>query len=223
MKCPFTITRFVTMTRHITRLAPVSAPRAVIAVIPVLLLTLIVSGCHSSHSYVGSFRRTDIPGAVYGERPDGGGRHGVAGARIRVDEGKPYVSDANGRFLLPRMRPGRYTLRITHDDYLPVEREVEVFNRSQAIYVRMERMETVLSRIALAVTEGDYERAARAAEGVVRRDGDNAVARYALALAALERGNPRAARHHLDAVPAELRRNRAYRSLHDALMRGPFP
>ncbi len=193
------------------------------AVLLLIFAALIVTACHSTHSYLGSFRKADVPGVVYGERSDGGGRHGVPGARIVLNASEPLVSDANGRFLLPDIRPGPHTLTVQHPAYLSVRKEIQVLNRSQAIYVRMQRIDVVVAQIAEAVTAGEYAEAARAARRVIEADESNAVARYALALSALEQGEPATMLEHLAAIPAAYRDTPAYSELHGIARRAPSP
>ena len=166
------------------------------------LLGMLMS-CRTSHQYVGSFRKADLAGAVYALEISGAGRSSVAGASVRLDESEPITTDASGRFLISGVRAGTHRIRVSRDGYLTVERELSFLNRSQVVYVRLPSIEWAMQAIAEAILDGDNDEARDLALRVVSVAPRNPVARYALTMVELERGQTERARFHVAQIPGE--------------------
>ncbi|MFW5729803.1 MAG: carboxypeptidase-like regulatory domain-containing protein [Spirochaetota bacterium] len=187
------------------------------------LTLFVISACSSQHSYVGSFRKADLLGAVYGATADGAPLGNLAGARVALDGGDPVIADSRGRFLIPGVRIGRHRLEVTRDGYLPVSRDIEFLNRSQVVYVRLVRLDEAVAAIAAAFVPREnaaavgHEDTPALARSVLRADPRNPVARFALAVLALEEGRSREAAYHLSRMEPEFRDSTYVREV-DALV-----
>jgi hypothetical protein len=172
----------------------------VVVGLAVALGLIVISGCRTDYSYVGSFRKADLSGAVFAMTGGGAGRSAVAGAQVALDDSDPVTTDASGRFLMPRVRPGVHRLRVTREGFLPVEREIEFLNRSQVVYVRLPDIDWAMGALVAAVVDGDTRTADELAVKLIGAEPHNPVARYALALRAMDRGDPGRARFHLGQI-----------------------
>ena len=66
------------------------------------------------------------PGSIQGQ-VRGTAREGIAGASIRMAPGRRVCStDADGRFRIGLVAPGRYQLLFSHVGHLPAQRSVQV-------------------------------------------------------------------------------------------------
>ena len=192
------------------------------------LMLLVISACSTQHSYLGSFRKADLPGAVYGATVDGAPLGGLAGARVALDGGEPVIADSRGRFLIPDVHIGPHRLQVSRDGYIPVDREIEFLNRSQVVYVRLVRVDEAVDALAadFASAENalppDLAGIRRRALTVVRADPRNPVARYALALVALETGMSREAAYQVSRMSPEYRDLPYVRDLEDRALADRF-
>ncbi len=192
------------------------------------LMLLVISACSTQHSYVGSFRKADLSGAVYGATADGAPRGGLSGARVALDGGESVIADSRGRFLIPNVRIGRHRLQVSRDGYIPVDREIEFLNRSQVVYVRLVRLDEAVAEIVadLASAENglssDGASIRRRALSVVRADPRNPVARFALAALALETGRPHEAAYHLSRMSPKYRATPNVQEIEDRALAARF-
>ncbi len=121
---------------------------------------------------------------------------------LRVDDGPPVHSDLHGRFSLPPLAAGRYTVTARKPGYETVVSEVWFTNRTDVLYLRLRSVEELSARIQAAL---DQDRTAEAIEllelalPVALKDD---LLRYLLALAHARGGDTDAALAALEWFPA---------------------
>jgi tetratricopeptide (TPR) repeat protein len=133
-----------------------------------LLISLTAFVLFSCKTAEFGYKTIDISGMVYdySNRP-------VTQCEISVGNGFNAVSDINGRFTLPKVPPGIYTLTASKKGYEDYSGEVVVSDRWQIVYFRTPSQGQLLDLVDEALTANDPALAEELAERAYRIDKNN--------------------------------------------------
>jgi len=163
------------------------------------LACALLAGCVSRAAVdIQRFDKAPLLGMVYDERNEP-----CAGARIHVD-GKPGPStDLSGRFVVADLRRGAHTIAVAKAGYERLEVEVDFFDKSQVLYLKVVSLGELLARLEEALAE---RRLADAGALVARAEAVSPAhtdVRYLKAVSLLKAGEAREAAALLEQLLAD--------------------
>ena len=131
----------------------------------IIITAFITASCQTAEF---SFKTMDIHGMVYdfSNRP-------VAHCEISLGSNLNSVTDINGRFSLPKVQVGIYTLTANKKGFENYKGEVAIRDRGQIIYLRMPSQNQLLDLIDEALTANDLNLAGELAERAYQIDKNN--------------------------------------------------
>ncbi|AEJ61832.1 hypothetical protein Spith_1571 [Spirochaeta thermophila DSM 6578] len=132
----------------------------------------------------------------------------VTDAVIEIEGKQMGVSDFNGRFYIPGMVPGTYTVGVQKEGYLPYEGTVAIRSHTDVLYVGMVSWEDLCRRAERALQEGRWGEAEQAISRALEIKPDEPLVRFLAAVVCAMPARP------------ERRPDRAVELLEDLLSEG---
>ncbi len=101
---------------------------------------------------------------------------------LQVDEGPPVYSDIHGRFSLPPLTAGSYTVKAGRKGYETLTSEVAFTNRSDVLYLRLRSVDELSVQVQEALDRGRTARAIELLEAGLPANPEDEQLRFLLAL-----------------------------------------
>ncbi len=158
----------------------------------IIIIVLLITGCVTVKNETFP---ANLPGMIYDDF-----NNPVDGADILLKNGdsqktginSTYNSDIDGRFLLPNLDPGNYTVTISREGFESQELSFRYNDPKQVLYIKLTSLRFLKQSIENALYAMEWEEAARFYDRAVEIDSEDPVLAYLNALALFNQGKQEA-------------------------------